>query len=290
MTSCALISISHRLTEKKLARALENTKKLGFTKIRPAQVRSYYDRWSGTPKQRIASLHKAFDQDVACIRATSGGSGVIHLLDQVDYTALKNKPKFVIGYSDLTPLLNNIYEETGIIALHGPMALRELDEASADCLKKALAAQSYSIPFKHAHNIPKNPVKGILKGGNLALCTWSLGADFEIDLKNKVVFFEEVGTNDHIAYNRLMQLRNSKHFKPKALLFGYLDTVKDIKRFSKAVAEAFSGIPIIYNLPFGHQLPNLTIPIGAKATLDFEKQSIDITFPKETKQYAVNWP
>lgn len=288
MDSCELISTSFFVSPEEIKQAISHTENLGFTAVSftPAG-KKYFDKWAGTPNERQQQLENAFSNPSKCIRACLGGSGVIHFLSSVNFDSLLKHPRFVVGSSDLTPLLNNIFEQLGIITLHGPNAVKEVDEKTQKYLRMALQAEDYTIHFSSYESHGKKIVRGTIKGGNLAMCAWSLSSKFEIDLKNKIVFFEDIGTNFHIAYDRLVQLKNSKVLRPKAIIFGYLLEIKQLKKFIQAVQELFPNTPIIYGLPIGHQLPNLTIPIGAKTTLDFEKKTIKFTFSKQAKEYAV---
>lgn len=286
MNSCALVALSKKFSKEDLSQALNNLKEFRPIKFLSRDI--YYKEWAGTSFERLQDLHKAFSSNVSCIRAFRGGSGVLHFLSKVNFRLLKRNPKFFVGFSDLTPLLNMIYEKTGIIALHGPNALRKLDVKSRKCLKTALEAKNYSLGFDKIINSSDKKISGIIKGGNLAMCAWSLGSNFEINLKNKLVFFEDVGTNEYKAFNRLVQLKNSKKFKPKALIFGYMDIVKE-KVFLEMLKELFPKIPIVWGVKVGHQLPNYTIPIGANCKIDFENKKINFTFPKSAKKYALKF-
>ena len=288
INSCSLLSLSNLSSEKDIRQAKRNLEKEGWDQIQFFSFESYFDRWAGTPENRLDRLHKSFSSDVDCIRVLRGGSGVIHLLSKVDFSLLKKKPKFFVGYSDVTPLLNTIYERTGIIALHGPNAAKKLDSLSQNCLKNALQAKNYSVSFKKIINKSQKEISGIIKGGNLAMSAWSLGSSFEIDLKDKVVFFEDIGTDEYKSFNRLIQLKNSKKFKPKALVFGYMDTVKE-NVFLEMLKELFPMIPIVWGVKAGHQLPNYTLPIGTNCKIDFEKKLLHFIFPKSAKKYAIKF-
>ncbi|MCA9478715.1 MAG: hypothetical protein KC535_06205, partial [Nanoarchaeota archaeon] len=159
---------------------------------------------------------------------------------------------------------------------------------SKKILKTALSATDYRLPFSSfSDSSGKKSIKGIIQGGNLAMCAWSLGSSFEVQLKKRIVFFEDIGTNDATAYSRIVQLKESGSLQPKAIIFGYLMKVKKMNAFIKAVQELFPKVPIIYNLPIGHQLPNVTIPIGAETTIDFVRKEILFEFPKEAQEYKV---
>lgn len=287
MNSCIFVGLSNNVKQSSIQQSHENATVIGFEKITFNKLNNYLDIWAGTPEKRKNELENAFKSKTNCIWAYKGGSGIIHFIKKVDFKFLKKNPKLFLGYSDLTPLLNRIYEKTKLIALHGPIGVKPMDEESLKYLKKALKMENYSIPFKSYIIYKNNPkkIKKIIKGGNLAMISWSLGSSFQINLKNKIVFFEDIGTNDAIAYNRLIQLKLSGSLKPKAILFGYLQNIKKMSEFIQSVQELFPNIPIIYNLPIGHKQPNITIPIGSVCEIDFNTKKINFIFKNKHKSY-----
>lgn len=295
MRSCGLITTSFFVSRKGVRTSKINANELGFPLVKDFTLKNkFFNKWPGTPKERLNKLHEAFSSDVNFIWACRGGSGIIQFLSDVDFSILQEKPKFIAGYSDLTPLLNMIYERTGVIALHSPMPFfSQVDEAT-DCLRTALQAKPYEVPFSSSvHQLTNKPLSGIVKGGNIAMCAWSLGSEFEINLSDVIVFFEDIGTTPYIAYNRLVQLKNSKKFNPKAIVFGYLDKTSkqscDGELFESMAKDLFPRVPLVFGFPFGHRKPNYTIPIGGQATIDFENRKISFDFPDSAKKYAVDF-
>lgn len=288
MVSCALVALSNKFNKKELSSAKQYLKSRGIDVLFSPVIKNYFDKWAGNPEYRLNQINTAFSLDVDYISALKGGTGVLHFVSKVNFSILKTNPKFFIGYSDLTPLLNLIYERTGIVSLHGPNALKSLDEASIECMNEALQAKSYSLAFRDCINPSKKPIKGVIKGGNLSLCAWSLGTSTEIDLKNKIVFLEDVDINFRDFYNLLVQLKDSKNFKPLALLIGYVDVV-DNGLVKDMLKNLFPSIPIVFGLKAGHQLPNYTIPIGSNCSIDFDRGLVTFKFPDSAKGYAVNF-
>src|SRR5882757_2237455 len=62
------------------------------------------------------------DDTVDAVWCLQGGFGTTRILDRVDFAAIRRRPKPVIGYSDITALINAIALEAGVIAFHGPFA------------------------------------------------------------------------------------------------------------------------------------------------------------------------
>ncbi|MEI6856297.1 LD-carboxypeptidase [Psychrilyobacter sp.] len=79
------------------------------------------DFMSSSIEERIADLHEAFsDKNVKCILTVIGGYNSNQLLKYIDYDLIKNNPKILCGYSDITALSNAIYTKTGLVTYSEP--------------------------------------------------------------------------------------------------------------------------------------------------------------------------
>jgi len=247
----------------------------------------YFNKWSGSPKERLNLFYSAWDSDSKFIIASKGGSGISHFFPSIELSKINNK-KIFCGYSDLTLILLHIYNKFQMISFHGPNGLKELDEKSLNSLKNALKMKNYEINFNSSQILykSKNIVSGKLIGGNLSRLLEYLIHE-KINFKKSIVFLEDVNETDFKIFNKLSHLKNYKGFKPNAIIFGNLG-IEFNNKMKNMVSEIFKDIPIIYNLPFGHQLPNITLPIGGNSKIDFSKKNILISFPKKYKKYSVN--
>jgi len=292
MTSCALISPAYHPPDKYEKIFIKNLKDLGFNEIIDLTSKeSFFNKWGGTPKERLSLFYKAFESKASAIISYRGGSGVFHFISDIDFSRLKKNKKPIIGYSDLTPLLNLIHEKTGMITFHGPMVKSLSSKINRSALQKALSMQTYGISFTKKENkifnAPGKNIYGKIVGGNLNRII-----DFaqlsELNCKNKILFLEDVHMTKYQTFNFLVLLKKFKNFKPKAILLGDFE-FKNTNSFQNMVKYLFPDTPIIMGLPFGHTLPNITIPIGANCLIDFNKKKIKFSFPKKAKKYAVKF-
>src|ERR1700704_4300724 len=114
-----------------LTRAQELCSALGYEPVlgQNAHRRSGY--LAGTDGERLADLNAALrDSSIHAIWCIRGGYGSLRLLDQVDYAAMAEGPKALIGFSDATALLNAIHRLTGVVTFHGPVARASLNAFS----------------------------------------------------------------------------------------------------------------------------------------------------------------
>jgi muramoyltetrapeptide carboxypeptidase len=288
MVVCSLLTTSHVCTKKELKQVLKNLEDFGFNKIEDLNSKdSFLNHWGGSPKERTQNLYSAWNSNSDAIICFKGGSGISHFLPLVNIKKMKGKKLFV-GYSDITLLLNFLQKKKKIITFHGPNGLSKFDKQTSSSLKKALNMETYGISFEKekCFNIPKNNLKGKTIGGNLERLVETLFYT-KLNFKNKILFLEEVGHTEYKIFNLLMFLKTyQKGFKPKAILFGNLG-IKNKKLMTKLIKEIFPDIPLITNLPFGHQIPKITIPIGANCEIDFKKEKIKFSFTRKHKKYAI---
>ena len=88
---------------------------------------------------RAADLNQAFaDQEVKAVIALKGGWGAARTLPYLDFDLIENNPKILLGYSDVTSLLNAIYHKTGLMTFHGPIAGSNWSSFSAKNVKEIL--------------------------------------------------------------------------------------------------------------------------------------------------------
>ena len=246
--------------------------------------------FSGTDDERASDLQTMIDDtEVRAIFCARGGYGSVRTLQQVDFSSFEKDPKWLIGYSDITVFHSYINKFTGVETLHGMMPFnfaRETDADSVDSLKKVLFghAPEYEFPT-HELNI-EGEAEGELVGGNLALLCSLNGTILFPDMKNKILFIEEV---DEYLYNidrMFMNLSLSGTFnRVKALVIGDFTGIKDNEDpFGKDIYEIISeitdhyNIPVCFNFPAGHDLKNKTLIFGRKVLLRVEETHSSLKF------------
>lgn len=158
---------------------VKNLEKLGFKVLN----QSFVTRLPST-RRKVGQIHTAFlNNRVEIILAQRGGYSSMKLLPYLDFTLIQKNPKIFAGFSDVSVLLNAIYERTGLITLHAPMIIN-LSEPSRFTTRSFLNAVN-GFPQKNLFDrVPVNVyrsgmARGILKGGNLATLTALIGTKWE---------------------------------------------------------------------------------------------------------------
>lgn len=263
-------------------------KELGFNILIGKYVYRNSGYFAGEPIDRANDLMDMFlNKDVKAIICFRGGYGSINILPYLNYNVIRRNPKILCGYSDLTVLINYITKKTGLITFHAPMINSNFnDEQTLESLKFTLmeGTNPYNIPIGHLNYYNPNDTVGILAGGNLTMICSTLGTPYEMNFNNRILLIEEINEYPYCIDRMLTQLLYSgKLSKCSAFILGYF-TGCDLKDYSRSfkISEIISRIlaplnkPIITDFPFGHDYPNLTIPIGAKVKLNFTSKSIEI--------------
>ncbi|MBT5073142.1 MAG: LD-carboxypeptidase, partial [Kordiimonadaceae bacterium] len=219
----------------RLQLSIESLEALGL-KVKVAQ--HTLDRFGYFPaddETRAAEVNQAFaDKQVKAIIALKGGWGAARTLPFLDYDLIANNPKILLGYSDITALLNAITLKTGLITFHGPTAGSAWSSFSAQNVREVLfegKAQHMENPQdkgdyltvrnNRTQTIMPGTAEGVLVGGNLSVLTAVQGTPYFPDIKNKILMLEEVGENIYRVDRMLTQLALGGHLNECAgIVFG----------------------------------------------------------------------
>ncbi|SHG05702.1 muramoyltetrapeptide carboxypeptidase [Salegentibacter echinorum] len=264
-----------------------------FTKAR-------YGHLAGTDMERAEELNEMFkDKNIDGIMALRGGSGAARILDKLDYNAIKNNPKVFMGYSDITALHLAIYEKTGLVTFHGPLAVSTWNSFSSDYFKRLLFNKeeiTFSNPTAKGDNLAQTTnrirtitpgkASGKLIGGNLSVLTGIMGSPyFPTNWEDNILYLEDVGEQIYAVDRMMSQLQlggvldkisgfifgKCTNCKPGGSGYGSLTMEEVIDHYIKPLEiPAFSGSMI------GHIDDNFTIPNGLEARIDSKKGSIKL--------------
>ena len=244
-------------------------------------------RFSGFVEQRLHDLQSAMDDpDVKLIFCSRGGYGAVHLLDRLDFSAVKENPKWIVGFSDITAL-HSAFLSHGIMSIHGPMTKHFSDEGKSNLsvlyTKAAISGKdlNYTIPVEYPFLNKKGKVSGTLFGGNLSVYTSLLGSKYSKIPRNGILFLEDIGEEPYRIDRMIYQLKISGVFnKIKGLIVGqFTDYEEDNKMYGSLYESMLSAIkefdfPVCFGFPVGHTKINLPMIIGGNVTLTVNKDSI----------------
>jgi muramoyltetrapeptide carboxypeptidase len=296
-----LITPGSYITDDGLAKAIENLTALGFKVKLGAHIRAEKGFTAGTDQQRLKDLHDMFaDDSVQGIWCARGGYGCTRLLPHIDFKLIRKHPKVLIGYSDITALLNAIYEKSGLLGFHGPVGASTFTDYTTSHIRAlTMETQERHMIRPASKNLEQEDVnyhpqiirsgqaEGRLIGGNLSLLASMAGTDYLPDFKGRIVFIEEIGEKPYRVDRMLTQLRQACRLEEAAgIAMGiFADCEAKEGERSLSLQETVRqnteglGIPVIYGLSFGHISEQCTLPVGAMCKLDVAQHTLEITEP-----------
>jgi muramoyltetrapeptide carboxypeptidase len=275
--------------------AMANLTSMGY---RPKTYRDFctpHGYLSGTDEERIAELEAAFrDPETTMVLAVRGGYGCGRIVDRVNFSLLTARPKIVCGYSDLTALHAAIQRRCGLVSFHGPNLVAGLgageeenaaETAASFAMFRGVSVSELTAPFNSGLKaLHPGVALGQLIGGNLAVLMGLLGTPDEPEFDGAILMIEDTGEAPYRVDRLLTQLRTSGRLgKIRGAVLGYFsDYDKDDRPTADEVlAEFFAplGVPVIAGAPFGHEHPNLPLPMGATVRLDADAPGLELLQP-----------
>lgn len=249
-------------------------------------------RYFSESEENRASELMAFveNPEIDCILCGRGGYGVMRILDKLDFAKFRENPKIIVGFSDITALLTSVYNLSGLVTYHGPVASSSFNRFTLENLKKVLFVnqdQDLTFSYPRAEVIQGGRAEGKLTGGNLKMIVSTLRTPYEIDTEGSILFLEDVDEHPYKIDRMLTQLKLAgKLDTVNAFVFGIFKGLNERKPFypnnSFTLREVIEqlivplGKPILMGMPIGHIKEKLTLPIGVKASVSTDSKSIQL--------------
>jgi muramoyltetrapeptide carboxypeptidase len=214
--------------------------------------------------------------DVKAVIAATGGYGAVRLLPFLDPDVFRRNPKSFVGYSDITALHLWLMRRAQLRVFHGP-TLDDLFPGGNDpTVLSLLTALSTPRPESEigrgsARAVRPGTAVGRLTGGNLSLVQQTIGTPYEIDTRDAILFLEETRDPMSVVDERLLHLRAAGLLRHvRGIVFGQLSLDRSEEdEFEDFLLDLVSDleVPILMDFPSGHEVPNLTLPLGTEVEL-----------------------
>jgi muramoyltetrapeptide carboxypeptidase len=299
----ALIAPAGPLLERDdITRAEALCRALGYEPVPGKNAYNHYGYLAGTDDERLVDLNQALqDPTVGAVWCIRGGYGVTRLLERVDFAAVARRPKPLIGFSDITALLNAVCRAAGVVSFHGPVARASMPVFSRQHFERVLTrAESPGrlgrLPEPAGVLIPQQNriitlrggiAEGPLAGGNLTLLQCLIGTPWFPDLTGAILFIEDVGEHLYRVDRALAHLRTIGAFQRLAgIAVGRFTELVRAGRdgalgFDQVLTNYFGPlkIPVAYGFPIGHIDEQWTLPLGVRARLDADAGELELLEP-----------
>ena len=298
----ALVAPASPVKRERVEKATAALQERGYRVKTYGDLYRKYGYLAGHDATRAEELMAAFvDPEIAAIFPVRGGYGVMRMLDQLDYGVIRQNPKIVAGFSDITALHMALDNNTGLVTFHSPHpadglgAKKGFSELSARTFWRAIEASAYDsdegypLPLTDDERVPiatmfPGKARGRLVGGNLALISALVGTPYQHDTAGAILLLEDVNEQPYRVDRMLsqMQLAGSLDNLAGVLLgqFTKCDPAEDEE--SLTLDEIFHGyfgklgIPVLQNFPVGHTRDNATLPLGVDVEMDADTHCVTI--------------
>ena len=279
-----VISTARKITLDELAPAIKTIESWKLKVELGSNLFEVDNQFSGTIEQRSTDLQTMIDDDsIKAILCARGGYGTVQIIDNIDFSKLKNKPKWIVGYSDVTVLHSHL-NKLGIASLHATMPINFKTNA-----KESLASLKNGL-FGNENNILCGPhtfnkfgkVEAEVVGGNLSILYSLLGSNSDVDTDGKILFIEDLDEYLYHIDRMMMNLkRNGKFTKLKGIVVGGMSDMNDNTiPFGKTAEEIILeyikefDFPVCFNFPAGHLDDNRTLVFGKECTLEINENGV----------------
>jgi muramoyltetrapeptide carboxypeptidase len=213
--------------------------------------------------------------DIKALWAARGGYGSNHLLPGLDRLRI-NKPKIVLGSSDVSYLLWYLLDHFKMVVFYGPMAYSALaeDRVNLDQLESVLNGRAEGMTIEGLTLIPGR-TRGLLTGGCLSNMVSLIGTRFFPNIRRRILLLEDRGEKPYRLDRMFWQLGQLGIFrKISGLVMGqFPECFRDKRekhRFFSRITEYLpdTGVPVVVDLPLGHGERLFTVPLGVEMEMD----------------------
>ncbi|MBU3611505.1 LD-carboxypeptidase [Polynucleobacter sp. MG-27-Goln-C1] len=286
---------------------IEWLQKQGIEVLNRDCIKRVEQRFAGSDNARLAEINQLAnlspDSAVVTMR---GGYGLHRLLPDIEWTAIAKAIENglqICGHSDFTVFQMGLLAKTGAVTLAGPMLnfdfacqgeqdsapnafmwahfQKAINERKLDCtIQAAQPFLSQSAPGK---------ASGMLWGGNLTVLAGLIGTPYmptQEQTRGGILFLEDVNEHPYRIERMLMQLLDAGVLENQsAILLGGFSAYRlydndrgyTLESAIEVVSKRLPGsIPVLTGLPFGHQAEKLTLPVGAKAHIQYDESGFSI--------------
>lgn len=266
---------------------LEKAKKiiqdLGFKVKYSKNLFLNLNKYSNSAKEKADDINEMFaDKDVDMIWCAKGGENSNSTFDYINFEKIKENPKIICGYSDITSITNIITEKTGLITFNGTNFKTIATDETDYSLKQAMLRffnESMELGERNEEYqiIKSGQATGRLVGGNLSLTRALVAGKYNVDFNHKILFIEELGfeTGPELVSNYLYYMKQNDILKKVNGI--WIGNYSHESGFSleqiliDTIGSEFTG-PIIKSNNFGHIEKKIVIPVGAMAEIDTSKK------------------
>jgi muramoyltetrapeptide carboxypeptidase len=286
-----LVAPASPFAREKLIAGMEVIAALGFAPVvdRREFVRSGF--LAGDDRSRAEKLTAALaERETRAVWCIRGGYGITRLLPLLDLATLKSHPKLLIGFSDVTAILNSLSASDGFVTIHGPVVtqLPDLPLSARRWLRNLISNPVLKghVPIGRLQTVVPGTAEGRLLGGNLSLLSSLCGTPYMPDFSGSILLIEDTGEEAYRLDRMFVQLLQSGALRNvRGVVLGSLNKCRPTGRgrySARAVlarAAAALGVPLVAGGRFGHADRHIALPLGVRVRLDASAGTLTLLEP-----------
>jgi muramoyltetrapeptide carboxypeptidase len=251
--------------------------------------------FGGTDEERARDLQQMLDDPkIKAIMCARGGYGVVRIIDKLNWEKFKAKPKWIIGFSDVTVIHSHLNKNFGIASIHSKMCNSFPDDWSLaepiqietiESIQLALSGQKMKYTVAPNSQNKLGTADGVLIGGNLKMLETLAGTKSDINTAGKVLFVEDTGEYMYSVDRMFWNLkRTGKLSQLKGLIVGgvKIKVDEDSDDFGRTLQDVVLEkvkayhYPVCFDFPVGHQKNNYALKCGVKHRLEVKNENVSL--------------
>ncbi|MBN2667598.1 MAG: LD-carboxypeptidase [Bacteroidales bacterium] len=286
-----IISTARKISLEELRPALDLIESAGFNYLLGDHLFDVDHQMAGTDQQRANDLSAMLaNEGISAILCARGGYGTVRLWDKVDWKSYQEKPKWIIGYSDVTVLHSICHTQLKWQSIHASMPINFKDYSSNDIpfnsLLEALKGNSVEHIWESSSDNRHGYAEGQVIGGNLSILYALRGTPLDIDTRGKILLIEDLDEYLYHIDRIMMNLKIGGVLSElKALIVGGLSDMNDnTVPFGKSAVEIVKDavkdfdFPVVFDAPFGHIWDNRAVVLGRRVQLESNDKLVSLKF------------
>lgn len=249
--------------------------------------------FGGTDEERTRDLQQMLDDPkIRAIMCARGGYGAVRIIDKLNWDKFRTKPKWIIGFSDVTVFHSHLNRNFGIASIHSKMCNSFPDDwtlaepiqiETIESIQKALSGDKMKYMTIPNSQNKQGMAEGILIGGNLKMLETLTGTKSDINTAGKILFVEDTGEYMYNIDRMFWNLkRTGKLSQLKGLIVGGFKVKVDEgsddfgKTLQDVVLEKIKAYryPVCFDFPVGHQRNNYALKCGVKHRLSVSANEV----------------
>lgn len=250
-----VVTLGSPLDRQMIDQRINTLRDMGFQVVVGEYVYASDGIVAASAQERASDLMNMFrNPEVRMILPTRGGTGVKDILPYLEYSIVRSNPKIVTGYSDISVLLNILFQFADLITFQSLLLIdfsADTPKYNFDQFYEAVATQMSPRVIENPPGMPTQSlvpgdVTGPIVGGNLTSIVDTLGTPFEIDTRGKIFLLEETHEPTNMIYRYLTQLIMAGKFQ---------DCIG-------IVMGECTDCPVSYGTTYDDLIENLLVPLG----------------------------